>query len=114
MAAWWHDHVRRSEETAAKSRETWVKELRNEWGRDFDRHAREARRAVKNLAPEGFARFLDQTGLGDHPAMARLFLHLGRRLGEDALVDGANAAPATIPRTEGGTPLLRFPSMERG
>ena len=68
--------------------------------------------AVKLATP--FVDYLDQTGLGDHPAMVRMFHRISQAIGEDSLIEGAPDAPLTTPRTAGGTPLLSFPSMEKG
>ncbi|MFH1090620.1 MAG: hypothetical protein V1742_03520 [Pseudomonadota bacterium] len=114
LTDWWNERAGASVKEAEQTRAGWRKELEDEWGGRFDVRVEAARQALRKLAPVEFVNYLDQTGLGDHPAMVRMFHRISQAIGEDSLIQGAPGAPLTTPRTAGGTPLLSFPSMEKG
>lgn len=67
----------------------WDKQLETEWGSNVERNTAIAARAVAYYDPDGtFRKVLNQTGFGDHPALAKLFYDAGKRLQEDGLVMG--------------------------
>jgi hypothetical protein len=59
--------------------------LRQEWGEGFDRKWAQARAAVQHFDP-ALADLLEETGLGNHPSMARVFATLGESLFERGMV----------------------------
>jgi hypothetical protein len=87
------ESLARQERDAAENRAAQEAELRRDWGGEHDRNLALAQRAVASLGGEAFADFLegkavDGVKLGDHPAFVRAFAEIGRRLGEDAPLDG--------------------------
>ena len=61
--------------------EVTIDTLKTEWGKDFDRKLTAARAVTKRLGP-AFARFLDDTALGDDPHVICKLAELGRPLVE--------------------------------
>lgn len=94
------------------ARESWRDSLMDEWpGDEFNRNASVAQRAVRRFGGPELCEVLDRTGLGDHPALVKTFLAVGRAMSES---DFPMGEPARGPRrTAGGIPMLRFPSMEK-
>ncbi len=56
--------------------------LRAEWGRDFAGNLALARRGAQALATPDLVALLDDSGLGDHPALIRAAAEIGRRLAD--------------------------------
>jgi hypothetical protein len=61
-------------------------------GANFDANLQIARKGIAKYASPELKSILDQTGLGNHPEMMRLFLKLGAIAGEDSHVSGSGAA----------------------
>lgn len=78
--------VNAQQESFSASRETQVTQLKTEWGRAFDQNLKEAKLAVKEYGGEEFAAYLEETGLGNHPALAKAFHTIARKtMGENQL-----------------------------
>lgn len=100
----------------AKAREDNAKasaeELKKEWGNKFDENLTAAKKAMKQVFPESFGKFLDTSGLGNHPEMVRAMVRLSQAVSEDSLVKSnpkkkpSNRDPLT------GEPMLKFTSMK--
>jgi hypothetical protein len=58
--------------------------LKSEWGEAFTKKADQAAFAVKKFGDEATLKFLESTGLGNHPSLIKLFAKVGESLGEDA------------------------------
>ena len=73
--------------------------LRAEWGFAFDQNVGLAQRALMTLVDgnknDPFVKFLDETGLSDHPAAIKFFARIGKDLGEDELIKGDGSSSAT-------------------
>jgi hypothetical protein len=83
---------------AEAAKETGVAQLRQEYGRAFDQKLRVAKAAVKEYGGDEFVAFLDQSGLGDHPAMVRAFSKIAERtMGDTQLVNGEGDPGALTP-----------------
>ena len=78
-----NEDVKTRKASADKAMADAVRELRTEWGMDFDNNLQLAKGAVRALTDESFAQFLDSSGLGNHPQMAKLFLKLAKMTAED-------------------------------
>lgn len=74
-----------------KQMETGVGELKKEWGAKFDANVGAAARTVKELGGDEIVALLNETGLGNHPAMIKFFAKLGEATSEDSLIIGDNA-----------------------
>lgn len=59
------------------------RDLRAEWGGAFDFNMKLAQRAVKEVGGKDVYDLLHATGLGNHPAIVRMFHRLGREYAED-------------------------------
>lgn len=62
-------------------------------GKEFDGSLKAARKALASYGTPELAKFLDETGLGDHPELIRAFVRVGKAMAEDS-VAGTKAAPA--------------------
>lgn len=72
-----------SEATAARRTEAEAA-LKKEWGNDYDTNLRHAKAAITAFGGDPLVAALEETGLGDHPAFAKAFAAIGRKLGEDS------------------------------
>jgi hypothetical protein len=69
-------------------RESQMMQLKNELGEKYNSTVERAQVAVKELAGkdwEKFSQFLDQSGLGDHPQVIKMFSKVADLMGEDKL-----------------------------
>lgn len=57
--------------------------LKQEWGEGFDKKLHQAKAALKLFGDEQMSQFLEETGLGNEPAMVRFLAKLGENLKED-------------------------------
>ncbi|MDI6798147.1 MAG: hypothetical protein QMD09_14460 [Desulfatibacillaceae bacterium] len=97
----------------AAQKQQAIEELKGLWKETFDAKVATAVNAARAFGGQDFADFLNHTGLGDHPAMIRTFYAIGRALAEDSFSQGQPVRQKSGPaRTEGGLPLLSFPSMK--
>ncbi len=75
--------------------------LRTEWGRAYDQNLDLAKRALAHYWDADAVQALEETGLGDHPGLARLFAKLGKGLEEDGLLGrGAPSGGGVLAPTE--------------
>lgn len=73
--------------------------LKQDWGGDFGRRLNVIS-ALANERGEAFQKFLDDTGVGNHPEMAKLLWDMAEATKEPGALDGlANARPGTSGRT---------------
>ncbi len=73
--------------TETKNNET---ALRTEFGSQYDTNIRSAQKAIGRFADASVKKVLDDTGLGSHPGMVKMFAKIGAMVREDspALVPG--------------------------
>lgn len=64
-----------------------------------------ARKAMDAFATDELRQLLDQTGLGDHPEVIRVFYRAGKAISEDSFVSARTGKPAQDPAA------VMFPSM---
>jgi hypothetical protein len=74
--------------------EEGVNSLKKEWGQNYDKNLSVATRAVKELGGDELIAMLDETGLGNHPTLIKLFSRLGQDMTEDTFVVGDTASGA--------------------
>lgn len=65
----------------------WIEEIKADFGPAFDKRLDIAKKAVTAYGGEELKDYLNQTGLGNHPAMVKAFSKIGRELVEDRLTD---------------------------
>jgi hypothetical protein len=85
--------------------ERWVEEVKADpaiGGTKLNGALAHAARAIDRLGGSELRQALDLTGAGNHPAVVRAFVALGRLLAEDRFAPGASARPAP-PRTPAET-----------
>lgn len=63
--------------------------LREEWGGAFDRNLGLAARTVREMGGQDLLQYLDQTGLGNSPALVKTFARIGSLLAEEGYIAGA-------------------------
>lgn len=100
----------------AKETEKHLSAVKIEWGDNYDANVAVAQQAVKEFCTPEDAKYLDESGLGNNPALIRMFYRIGQAMSEDALKGGgvgSGGTPPKLDRTAGGTPQLKFPSMEK-
>jgi hypothetical protein len=60
-------------------------DMKKEWGDNYNEKIALARKVVFEVAPEGFAKFLEDTKLGNHPLMTKFCAKVGDMMSEDKL-----------------------------
>lgn len=80
----------------AKQQKEWVAEVKKEWGDKADYNLNLANRALHKFGSEELTGFLKQSGIGNHPAMIKLFHRIAEADAEDT-VAGTAAAPTKTP-----------------
>ena len=90
--------------------ESWIQEVRNDkelGGVKFDETLATARTFLNGYGDEQLTQVLNESGLGNHPAVVKLFYKLGRSMAEDNVNIGA------IRNAEGEVSLAKrmFPNM---
>ena len=77
--------------------EEWVGELQKEFGSAFDKQIETAKRGLKAFGGDEVVDIMNRTGLGDNPAVVKMFAKIGRELLEDSVVhaDKANVFGVT-------------------
>lgn len=84
----------------AKRGET-MKLLEAEWGGAADVNIARAQRALRAYDPKGeVLAVFDATGLGNHPAVLKLFAKMGADMSEDRLIEGADAGQVDAAKTK--------------
>lgn len=64
--------------------------IQQEWGADYERKANLAQRAFKQFADPDAIALMDETGIGEHPALMRMFSNIGSMLSEDDMLAPAD------------------------
>lgn len=84
-----------AEESVVVDQQVAMQELSAIWKQDTDKNIEVARRAQTELAQPGLAKFLNDTGLGDHPEMVQLFYKMGNVLLEPTKLVGSGQNDST-------------------
>ena len=64
--------------------------LQEEWGGNFDKNVELARRAFMNFATPEAVEIMEETGLGNHPEILKVFSRIGELLQEDSVLPGTS------------------------
>lgn len=64
--------------------------IQQEWGADYERKANLAQRAFNQFADPDAIALMDETGIGEHPALMRMFSNIGSMLSEDNMLAPAD------------------------
>lgn len=82
-----------------RTQKTWIDSLKADkeiGGQEFDSNIQVARKAVERFGSGELKAFLEETGLGNHPAMVRAFYRIGKAIAEDSISGTSNGAPAAL------------------
>lgn len=95
MAEWYRDVELRQVETMQKARQEQsdmnILQLKTEFGVKFEEEVNNARKALDAYTDKDFRKYMDESGLGNHPALVKAFAKIGRELSEDRLVQSETA-----------------------
>lgn len=73
------------QQAIAKQNETWTQQSIKDVGQDG---VERAKLAYKQYATPELTELFNQTGLGSHPAVVKMFAEIGKQMGESTLVNG--------------------------
>lgn len=91
----------------AKQVQTWADEVKADKELGTDENLAIARKAVETFGGDEMRQLLDSTGMGNHPAVVRFMLNVGKKVSEDTIVKGdtgGNAKPRDHASVLYGTP----------
>lgn len=95
MAEWYKEVELKQHDAIRKARAAQddhnILQLKAEWGVHFDDNVKNARKALDAYGDKAFKQYMDETGLGNHPALVKAFAKIGRELSEDRLVQSDTA-----------------------
>lgn len=78
-------HVKQQQADMEATREAWRNQVFAEYGNNLSKELEYAQRAIAEFGGDEIKKELDQTGLGDHPMVIKLFSRLGKSMMEDSL-----------------------------
>lgn len=61
----------------------YQQQLSKEWGDDYKKNVELGRRAFLQFSDEDTLKFMEETGLGNHPGLNKMFTRIGRSMNED-------------------------------
>lgn len=88
-------HVAAQSKRLEEKRDEWAKAWEADkeiGGAAFKENVELAKRVVERFGDTELRTALDQSGLGNHPALARLLVKIGKSMGDDKLVVGKTAS----------------------
>lgn len=95
MAEWYKEVEVKQHEAINKARaiqdDQHIMTLKTELGANFDAEVKNARKALDAYTDKAFKQYMDESGLGNHPALVKAFAKIGRELSEDRLVQSDTA-----------------------
>lgn len=94
------------------ARKEWVESIKKDeeiGGAAMDRNVAVAVRALNKFATKEFRKALEETGLGDHPEMVRVFFRIGTAMAE-ATTDGGDKEPPAVKKSHAQT---LYPNQEK-
>lgn len=101
------------QDTVAEMRSEWTKQSQNDpefGGEKLNENLAIAKRGLSAFDNKGeLLALLEETGLGNHPAVIRFLYRAGQGVSEDGIVNGA----AGVSRSEAAIAARMYPSMRR-
>lgn len=95
MAQWYRDveaeGLQKMERARMEQSDRGILQLKQEFGSNFDAEVNNARKALEAYTDNDFRKYMDETGLGNNPALVKAFAKIGRELSEDRLVQSDTA-----------------------
>ncbi|MBA4259152.1 MAG: hypothetical protein C0446_08305 [Chitinophaga sp.] len=96
MAEWYKEievqQINSMQEAKKHQAEMWKLQVMKEWGSDFEKNVQLAVKARDAYTDADFRKYMDETGLGNHPSLLKAFAQIGRELSEDKLVQSETAS----------------------
>lgn len=77
------------QQTLEKHKSAWVEDLKADkelGGAAFNETVEIAKRVVESFGTEALKKALNETGLGNHPEVVRVFARIGKQMGDDKFV----------------------------
>lgn len=71
------------DESNKKAVEESTKQLKAEWGADYDKNLEFTKRGWKKFTDTEFDKFCEETGTGNHPLLIKFIHKIGKAMGED-------------------------------
>lgn len=94
--------------------ESWKAETKKMWpGSSLKENLESARAAFMRFGGKELASLMVKTGMGENPTILKAFAAINKSISEDGFLSGGDSAPVKLARTDGGTPMLDFPSMDK-
>lgn len=72
--------------------------LQKEWGQGFDAQMSAAKNVIKEFGDEDFVNYLNESGLGDDPKLARFLAQIGKNLTEDSFNESVTSHASMTPQ----------------
>lgn len=92
--------AKRLAEGSAKASQAWQEQVKQEYGDKLPTVMATCARAIDKFGDNGLRDLLDQTGLGNHPLMVKLFHNVGTLLKEDTSVSASGGVKRDLTFTE--------------
>lgn len=76
-------------EALAKASEEWKQQAMTDkeiGGPEFNKNVELAHRALKQFGNETLSKYLNESGLGNHPDVVRMFMRIGKAMSEDKII----------------------------
>lgn len=80
-----HNNITQSEQQSIQQAQ---EALKKEWGSKYDDNTNLAIKAINTFADDGFKKYLEETRLGNHPAMVKMFANIAAKISEDSFIKG--------------------------
>ena len=92
------DMIQKQQAQMQQAQEQWMADIKQEFGGAFEQRIETAKTAVREYGGEELKQYLNETGLGNHPAMVKAFAKIGQDMAEDSLTTTeAKASFGTTP-----------------
>lgn len=72
--------------------------LSKEWGAGFEKNMNAAKAVIKEFGDESFVNYLNESGLGDDPKLARFLANIGSNLKEDSFNENVSSIHSLTPQ----------------
>lgn len=106
-----YDQVK--EKMAKDRREAARENLQEIHGEETENVINASKDFIRKYADSEFVTYLNESDLGNDPRMIQFIHKISKAVSEDALEEGDYKPKSKVKRTEGGTPVLDFPSMNK-
>lgn len=101
--------AKKQQEVLENEKNAALETMKKEWGEDgWKTNLALAGKAMETFGGPELKKFLDDSKLGNHPEMIKLFVTLGKAVSEDSFVKGKGGGE----KSQTKTGVLSYPSME--